>query len=516
MKKKLALLLAMLLLVSVFAIGCNNGSQDDVNDGEANQDGGQDSGEKRDDVIIYCEGVWSTLDPHGSGSTSYVNMYLANQLYEALTYVTDEGEVTPVLAKEWSVSEDGLVYTFTLNEGVKFHNGEEMKASDVEYSYNRAMGFADLETYYAPIEKVEATGDYTVDITLKYAFAPFASYAANIPIVSEKYCSENNDSLLETECGTGPYQLVDFDMNTECNMTRFDDYWKGPASIKDVKFKVITEGTTAVVAFESGEIDFMYCYNVSAYAPLEESGKYNTELTSTLHTALILLNNKVAPLDNVHVRRALAYATDRETMIEIAYEGLAAPTYLLANTSCFGVTEENFVNPYPYDLEKAKEELAEAGYPDGLDLGTMTVIGGSYHEKYAQVFQQSLSQIGVTIELQASETAVADASAHDYTICTMGLGFMSDFAYNSAHYTPDNMSNYDNSEVTALFEEAAAEQDSDRRLELYDQAIKIIQEDCPNIPIFNKQIPWVWNKNLNATPHLDNGRCYYVYEWSWN
>ena len=521
MKKKLALLLAMLVLVSVFAMGCgdkntgNGGNGGGDNESQAG-DNNQGSGEKRDDVIIYCEGVWSTLDPHGSGSTAYVNMYLANQLYEALTYVTDEGGVNPVLAKDWSISEDGRVYTFNLNEGIKFHNGEELKASDVEFSYKRAMESPDLETYYAPIEKVEATGDYTVDITLKYAFAPFPSYTANIPIVSEKFCNDNGNNLLEAECGTGPYQLVDFNMNTECNMTRFDDYWQGPASIKDVKFKVITEGTTATVAFESGEIDFMYCYNVSAYAPLEASGKYNTLCTPCLHTANILMNNKSAPLDNVLVRRALAHCTDRETMIEIAYEGLASPTYLMANTSCFGVTEENFVNKYPYDIEKAKELLAEAGYPDGLNLGTMTVIGGSYHEKYAQVFQQDLSSAGVTIELQGSETAVADATAHDYVLCTMGNGFMSDFAYNASHYTPDNMSNYDNPTVTALFEEAAAEQDSDKRLELYDQIIQIVQDDCVNIPIFNKQIPWVWNKNLNAKPHMDNGRAYYVYEMSWN
>ena len=510
MKKKLSLLLAMLLLVSVLALGCSS----DTGTAGNESDGGT-SGEKRDDVIIYVENPWSSLDPHGTGATTYVNMYLTNQMYESLTYVNDAGEVTPVLAKDWTVSDDGLVYTFNLQEGVKFHNGEEMKASDVAYSYERAMGFPELETYYAPIASVAATGDYTFEITLKYAFAPFLTYTENIPVVSEKYVEEGN-SLLDTACGTGPYQLVDFDMNTECNMTRFDDYWKEPASIKDAKFKVITEGTTAVVAFESGELDFIFCFNVSAFAPLEESGKYNTMLGSTYHTAHILMNNKVEPLDNVHMRRALAHATDRETMIEIAYEGLATPAYLMANTSTFGVTEENFVNAYPYDLDLAREELAAAGYPDGLDLGTMTIMGGTYHEKYAQVFQQSLSEIGVTIELQASETAVADATAHDYTLCTMGNGFTSDFAYNSSHYVPDNMMNYDNPEVTALFEEAAQEQDSDRRLELYGQVIQIIQEDCPNIPIFNKQIPWVWAKDLNATPHINSGHPYYVYEMSWN
>lgn len=501
MKRKLSLVLAALMLIAVFAACGKDG-------------GGAQAGGKRDDINIYCEGVWSTLDPYGTGASTYVNMYLANQTYEALAYVNDAGEIVPVLATEWTVSPDGLVYTFKLRENVKFHNGETMKASDVVYSYNRAMGEATLQTYYEPIEKVEAVDDKTVNITLKFPFAPFLSYTENIMIVSEKFAAENE--LLEKECGTGPYQLVSINMNTECKMTRFDEYWREPASIKDVTFKVITEGTTAVVAFESGELDYMYCFNVSAFKPLEESGKYNTKLAATYHTAHILMNNKQAPLDNVLVRRALAHCVDRETMISVAYEGLAQPTYLMANTGTFGVTAENFVNKYPYDIEKAKALLAEAGYANGLDLGKMTVISGSYHEKYAQVFQQSLAKAGVTIELQGSESAVADATAHNYTLCTMGNGFTSDFAYNSAHYVMDNMANYDNARVTELFELGAREQDAAKRQEIYNEAISIIQEDCPNLPIFNKQIPWVWNKNLTATPHLNSGHPYYVYEMSWN
>lgn len=469
----------------------------------------------RDDVNIYCEGVWSTLDPFGTGCTAYVNMYLANQFYEALLYVTDTSDLEPRLAESWTLNDDATVYTFRLRKGVKFHNGEEMKAKDVVYSIKRAMSEASLQPYYAMIDKVEAgADDYTVVIALKYAFAPFLSYLGNFMIVNESYASQH--SLLDTECGTGPYKLVDIEMNTECNMTRFDEYWRGPASIKNAKIKVITEGTTAVTSFEAGELDFMFCFNVSAFAPLEESGLYNTKLAPTYHTAYILLNNKVAPLDNKLVRQALSHATDRETMITIAYEGLASPTYLTANTSTFGVPKDKFYNHYEYNLEKAKELLAQAGYPNGLDLGVMTVISGSYHEKYAQVFQQSLAEIGVTLTLQGSESAVADAVAHNYVLCTMGGGFTTDFAYAARnYYVPDNMSNYSNDKVTVLVGKADGEKDTDARLKMYEQVVDIIFDECPNIPVFNKQIPWVWAKDLNATPHLDSGRSFYIYEMSW-
>ena len=469
----------------------------------------------RDDVNIYCEGVWSTLDPFGTGCTSYVNMNLANQFYEALLYVTDDSGMEPRLAESWTLNEDATVYTFKLRKGVKFHNGEEMTAKDVVYSIGRAMSEPSLQPYYEMIEKVEAgADDHTAVITLKYAFAPFLSYLANFMIVNEAHASRN--SLLDTECGTGPYKLVDIDMNTECNMTRFDEYWRGPAPIKNAKVKVITEGTTAVTAFEAGELDFMFCFNVSAFKPLEETGLYNTKLAPTFHTAFILMNNKVAPLDNKLVRQALSHATDRDTMIAIAYEGLASPAYLMANTSAFGVPKDKFYNHYEYDLEKAKGLLAQAGYPDGLDLGVMTVISGSYHEKYAQVFQQSLAEIGVAIRLQGSESAVADAVAHNYVLCTMGGGFTTDFAYAARdYYVPKNMSAYANSRVTELVERAASEKETDMRLKMYEEVVDIVFEECPSIPLFNKQIPWVWAKDLNAVPHKDSGRSYYIYEMSW-
>lgn len=523
-KRMMALLLIMIMALSLVACGGNNAGGNTADKGSSNSsadkgssDKKDDAAAKRDDINIYCEGVWSTIDPHGTGATAYVNMYIINQAYEALVRVEQDGTVSPVLATDWTISEDGLTYDFNIRQGVKFHNGEELKASDVVYSINRAMSMPSLEAYYSYIASVEATGDYAVKVTLNAPYAPMLSNFFYLTIVNEKYTEANQ---LDTQaCGTGPYVLKDIDLNLECNMEAFADYWQGEASIKNVKFKVITEATTAAVAFESGELDFFFCYNTSAFAPLEETGKYNTALVAQQHTAVIHLNNGVAPLDNPLVRKALAHAADRDTMIAIAYDGMAAPTYLMANTSSFGVPEDLFYNHYEYDLEKAKELLAEAGYPDGLDLGDMTVIGGSYHEKYAQVWQQSLAQIGVTINLVSSESCVADCTNHEYITATMGNGFNSDFAYAAANYyssNQNNMMDYKNDEVTALCEKAASSTNNDERLELYREAIEIIFEDCPNIPIFNKQVPWVWDKNLNATPRNDGGHPYYVYEMSWN
>lgn len=504
MKKSLSVVLIVALLMAMFA-ACSSGG------GESTEPAAT---EKRDDVNIYCEGVFTSLNPYGVGCTAYVNMYLLYQMYDTLVQVNDAGEILPSLATEWTPNEEGTEYTFTLREGVKFHNGEEMKASDVAYSFNRAMGEAPLEPYYRYIDSVEAVDDYTVLFKLKAPYIPFVADLINFPIVSEAFAS--NSDLLTEECGTGAYTLQSIDMNTGATLVAFDEYWRGEPSIKTANWKVITEGTTASVAFERGELDVFFCYNVSAFAPLEETGNYNTQLATQKHTAVILLNNEVAPLDNKLVRQALSYATDRDTMIAIAYEGLASPTYLMANPSSWGVPEDLWYNHYEYDLDKAKELLAEAGYPDGLDLGKMTVISGSYHEKYAQVWQQSLAQIGVKVELVGSESAVADTVAHNYVTATMGESFTSDFAFTSQFYTGNNKTCYANPTVAELYDKAAVETDPELRAQEYREAIEIIFDECTCIPIFNKQVPWVWDKNLNAQFYMDGGRPYYVYEMSWN
>lgn len=151
-KRYLALLLTGLLAVSLLT-GCSN------EDNSAESEGGQ-----RDDVNIYCEGVWTDLDPHGAGCTTYTNMYLLNQMYEPLAHVADDGSIEPALATDWVISDDGKTYTFTIREGVKFHNGDDMTAADVAFSLNRAFEAAALQTYSSFVDHAEVVDDTTVNV----------------------------------------------------------------------------------------------------------------------------------------------------------------------------------------------------------------------------------------------------------------------------------------------------------------------------------------------------------------
>lgn len=512
MKRILSLLMAVMMIMALVACGGGTSNKEST----PGEESSSSSGTKRDDVNVYVEGAFTVIDPHAPGCANVINMKLTDQVYETLIRVEDDGSISPLLATDWSISDDGLHYTFNIREGVKFHNGEELKASDVVFSIKRASECPDREdpTKYIDLDTLEATSDYTVEFDMKSPIAIQVFYMSLISIVNEKFVNEND--MQTSMCGTGPYMLESVNMNVEANLVAFPDYWQGEASIKKAKLKCITDGSTAVSAFQSGDLDFFFCTQPSAYAPLAESGKYNTALVFASHVSAIYMNENVAPLDNKLVRQALSHTVDRETMINIAYEGLAEPAYMMAPSSTFGVGDLAY-DAYPYDLEKAKSLLAEAGYPNGFDM-EMLIISGSFFEKYAQVWQQSLAQIGVNISLVASDNVPGDTANHNYELSVMGVQFSPDFAYSTGKYylSGSNPAAYSNPEVDALLQKANTSTDDNERLELYNEAIEIIIDDAVYIPIFMKQMPWVWDKNLTAAPHPYNDHTYFIYEMSWN
>lgn len=518
MKRQIALFMAAVMTMVSLA-GCSGGNTAESELAAASGTETRDEATGRTDVVIRVESPWSTFNP--LESSLYVEFYELNQMYETLTWVNDEGEIVPVLAESWESNEAGDEYTIHLRQGVKFHNGEEMKASDVAFVLTQAADSPALKSNLGAFKSAEAVDDYTVKINLEAPFAPLISFLANIKIFSEKFYNENNGDLRTVECGTGPYKLVDVNMDTEMNLTAFEDYWQGEAAIKDIKFTVITDDTTAAVSYMAGEVDFI---STSASQYLEISSQpdlYSFKDVPTKHTALIYFNTERAPFDNKLVRKALQHAVDRETMIQVAFEGFASPAYLQGDESCFGVDYDRLVN-YEYDLEKAKALLAEAGYPNGLDLGTMVTNSGSYFEKCAVIFQSSLAEIGCTMNIEAMENTALTAMtlAGDYDMMTGGQSFSTDFAYAAKQYCSEyigsnNYSRLRNDRVDELFKEAEIETDQEVRKELYGEAIEIITDEATMIPLFHKKLLFAWNKNLNCSVHHDSYIPYFVYEWSW-
>jgi len=507
MKKTLALVLVLALVVGMFT-ACGSSAQNEVTEDTP--------------VVVYITDIFNTLDPFATTANS--DQAVFDQVYETLGITQDDGTVKPCLAESWEVSADNLEYTFKLVENATFHNGENMKASDVKFSYESAMATASKKNFVDMIKSVEVVDDYTVKITLKSVTPLFLVYTNEIPILNEKFVKENNNDIGSVACGTGPYKLDSIDFAVAAKISRFDDYRLGPANIKNVELRYVGDSSTAAVQLETGEIDIMKV-DPTQLVNLEGNDTFTIEKVQTLKTAIFAINTTVKPLDNKLVRQALNYACDKQSIIEIAYEGLATEAYLQAGESnCFGV-DFSEAEKVSYDPEKAKALLAEAGYPDGLNFSdygvVMDVIGGTYLEKAAQVFQQNLAEIGVTLELVNTSTPDEDAESGNFAMMTQTLSYRADFSYNVCHYGTsgiggNNFCQLSDPYIDEMFAKAESENDQAVREEIYAELIGYIVDLAPSVPIFHHELVYAWNNRINATVHDSATHPYYCYEWSVN
>lgn len=479
---------------------------------------GSGSASGRTDLNLRIGDAFSTVDPHNLSLNS--DIMLSRQIYEPLYWINDEGEEIPMLATEYSVSEDGLTWTFQLREGVTFQNGDPLTAQDVVYSYERCFDNAYMQEKVEAIDSVTAPDDSTVEMHLKYQFSPLMEKIAAIGIVSQSFAEANMDDqglLGFNACGTGAYSVKEAIPDVSITLEAYSGYWGGEAPIKTLNFEQITDETTAVTAFEAGEIDVMSIPSAN-WAQISESGQYNTDSRPSNHVVYLIFNTEAAPFDNRELRQAIAYAINREDIIAVAADGLADPATSLATSYMLGYTEDHMT--YEYDPEKAKELLAEAGSPDGLDIGSMKTMSGSYFEKVMQVVQSQLAEVGITstIEGMDGNSLVEDCITGNFTLADMGQNLSLDYDFLKTYFNEEyinglNMARVSDSQIQELFEQGASTTDKEERLAIYQEIEDLTQELCAYVPLYNLQTTTAWNKDLNYTPSV-TGVLYK--DCSWN
>lgn len=479
---------------------------------------GSGSASGRTDLNLRIGDAFSTVDPHNLSLNS--DIMLSRQIYEPLYWINDEGEEIPMLATEYSVSEDGLTWTFQLREGVTFQNGDPLTAQDVVYSYERCFDNAYMQEKVEAIDSVTAPDDSTVEMHLKYQFSPLMEKIAAIGIVSQSFAEANMDDqglLGFNACGTGAYSVKEAIPDVSITLEAYSGYWGGEAPIKTLNFEQITDETTAVTAFEAGEIGVMSIPSAN-WAQISESGQYNTDSRPSNHVVYLIFNTEAAPFDNRELRQAIAYAINREDIIAVAADGLADPATSLATSYMLGYTEDHMT--YEYDPEKAKELLAEAGYPDGLDIGSMKTMSGSYFEKVMQVVQSQLAEVGITstIEGMDGNSLVEDCITGNFTLADMGQNLSLDYDFLKTYFNEEyinglNMARVSDSQIQELFEQGASTTDKEERLAIYQEIEDLTQELCAYVPLYNLQTTTAWNKDLNYTPSV-TGVLYK--DCSWN
>lgn len=361
----------------------------------------------REILVFATSDVPLTWDP--SISFDMELTYLAN-MYEPLLWASPPGSpepFTPALATSWNVSEDGLVWTFNLREGVKFHDGEPFNAEAVRYSINRTVETGLGAAYiWGPVESIEVIDDYTVKFTLTWPvpldMIVSSSYGAWI---MSPESAEKGTEWFEAghDAGTGPYMLKSYSPGEEVVLTKFEDYWGGwerpEGYFSDIVCKIVHEALVQRQMLEAGEAQLAGSIPVDAVIEVDAALGTKVEIAPSFVNKHIHLNTERAPLNNKLVRQAIAYAIPYKDIITIGFNGFATQAYGPVPTGMFGHNETLF--QYSYNLTKAQELLAAAGYPDGIDRTLTLTYSAEILEnaRFVPLIKESLAEIGIDVTL---------------------------------------------------------------------------------------------------------------------
>jgi peptide/nickel transport system substrate-binding protein len=343
---------------------------------------------------------------------------LAN-LYDTLIFPNAKGGVDPWLATSWDISTDGLVYTFHLRQGVKFHDGSLLKASDVVYSYNRIKTIGEGYGYLVTtgVQSVSAPDDSTVVITVEKPSSLFLPSLVRLYVASEAIVkantkaegpyAENGDygkEWLQThDAGSGPYTVKEFPLEQYLLMEKFNDWWGefNPKAPDEVRFIGTTEAVTIRTLMQNYELEITDQWqSLEAYGALSKIEGVQVAPIPTLSAFYYMVNNKKPPTDDVHCRKAIDYAFDYPTSLTLEWPGVKQ---MIAPVPATLAGVDTSIPYYTYDVDKAKAELAQCKYANELDKNPIIVQWVSEvpdEEKYALLFQANMADIGMKVEVQ--------------------------------------------------------------------------------------------------------------------
>lgn len=506
-RKHLLLALAVILVLSGVFTGCSPKAQET---GKTEVD--------PDRMLKVAELVNpSTTDVQKNTEYYNVPLNIYDRLVEAETIEPGKSDLVPGLAEKWDISADGLVYTFHLRKGVKFHNGEELKADDVLFTFDRMLDPATkaLNTDFLDmiagakdrmdgkadsVSGLKVIDDYTIQITLEQPFAPFLANIATPAgsIYNRKAATAAGEQFgldPKLTIGTGPFVFDSWTLNDQMVLVANKNYFKGAPKLDGVIIKIVPDAETQRMLFETGELDVFDCDNARSQIPyFEGSEKWKNQMVSGPRVGLhyYCINEGIKPLEDVRVRKALQMAIDRETLLEKLFYGKG----VLAN----GIMPVGLVGHNPelekitYDPAKAKTLLVEAGYPNGFDMVISQISDRPASLKMNEAVQSMLGDVGIKVEIQQMDEASWFATRKEgklpcyYTDWSADFNDPDNFMY-TFFYENNSVArsfNYINKDVSDRLVGARAMTVPEERYAEY-QALekKIVVEDAAWIPLFS-------------------------------
>lgn len=460
-------------------------------------------------LTIGDYGTLGTFDAAIVGNTQ--DVMLCRIIYQSLVrYIFNSPEIEGDLAKSWTISKDGLVYTFKLRDDVNWHKGYgKFTAKDVKYTFDRVLdpktgapGRAELVN---EIKEVNVLDDYTVEFQLKNPCAPFLHLLVGprvTGIVNQKAVEKFGKDYGRNPIGTGPYIFDSWTREQVVFIANKDfQQREGPPKFDKIVYKIIPDVDTIVMALQKGDID-MICVMPREQAVMDRLKASGIKITNTSRPSCphLFMNNKKKPFDDVRVRQAIAYALDKETLIKHVLSGMADGLESPVPKGLFGHAEEG-IPRYGYNPERAKELLAQAGYPNGFEFNFDTSQSPT-HLPLATAISDQLRKVNISAKLVVTDVATWWSKIFKGT---------TDFTLNAISYTADphstlmryyhssskiNTSRYDR--IDDLIENSGRELNKKKRVETYYQLQKKFMEDVPSVPLLMIQYPIAHKSNISG------------------
>lgn len=423
------------------------------------------------DETIYVGSLYEpqNLDNTAGGGQGVTEAFDGN-VYEGLFRLTDSGDVEPLLAEDYTVSDDGLVYTFTLKPGVTFHSGKPLTSEDVKFSIERVFAEESQSarrSSFGAIASIEASTPDTVVVTLE---EPSISFIYNLSYVW--IYNKDATDLTTSEDGTGPYVLDDWTRGSSLTLTRWDDYWGEPAANAEVVFNYFTDATALSNALLTNAVDIITnVQSPDALVEFENNPDYVVNDGTSTTKQLLVFNNRVEPFDQVEVRKALYSAIDRAKLLNAIWgdKGTLIGS-MVPPTDPWYI---DLVDQNPYDPELSQRLLTEAGYPDGFEF-TLDTPTYDPHPVVAEFIKSELAKIGVTVNINpitSDEWYTKVFQQRDYEATLQEHVNDRDVVW---YGNPDFYWGYDNPQVTAWVAEA--------------EQAKTMEEQTEKLKLANEQI----------------------------
>ena len=488
------------------------------------------------DVVGAMLVDFTTMDPMDTSDT--LSGGIQRLIMDGFFGFDDEMEIIPMLAESYEANDDATEYTLHLRQGISFSDGTPFDAEAAKANLDRwgdeNLGLKRTTLLCNVIDSTEIIDDYTVKVHLQEPFGAFIATLAHpaCVLMSPQVIAQGNDACAENPVGTGQYTFVEWVAGDHATVELNKDWWgydpeicggealaESDAGFKSITFRPVAENATRVAMLQAGDADFIWPVPTESMATLAADTNVYVGAEEGIVVRYLFMNNQKAPFNDVRVRQAMNYAINKDAYVAVVKNGLASPA-----TSIMGPATQHYKanDPYEYNPEKAKELLAEAGYPDGFET-TLICSSTTTNLKQAEFLQQQLAQVGITMNINSLESAVVNDTVENVSgpgseaeVELYIIGWSSStgdadwairplLAIESEPPMSYNICYYENEEFDNLLYEALATADESVRAEKYAEAQDIVWEDCPLVCLANDYNTWATsNKIANVKVFPDN------------